>query len=138
MSQHVNKLLAAAVAALCAGVVLNADAAEKKKEKTIADLATRPVVVQPDQKVEASSQRLACVSTAISGVPELIRDGDNGLLVPPDDVVALAAAIQRAIRDPALRTRLGAAAETRVRTAFDYHASVRQLAELFEQARQEV
>ena len=57
MSRHVNKLLAAAVAALCAGVVLNAGAAEKKKEKTIADLATKPVVVQTDQKVDASSQK---------------------------------------------------------------------------------
>ena len=51
-----NKLLALAVAALCAGVAADVEAA-KKKEKTIADLATRPVVVQPDQKVEASSQR---------------------------------------------------------------------------------
>jgi tetratricopeptide (TPR) repeat protein len=50
------KLLALAVAALCAGVGADVQAA-KKKEKTIADLATRPVVVQPDQKVEASSQR---------------------------------------------------------------------------------
>ncbi len=57
MSRHVNKLLVAAVAALCAGVVLDAGAAEKKKEKTIADLATKPVVVQTDQKVDASSQK---------------------------------------------------------------------------------
>jgi hypothetical protein len=45
------------VAALCAGLVLDASAAAKKKEKTIAELSARPVVVQPDQKVEASSQR---------------------------------------------------------------------------------
>jgi glycosyltransferase involved in cell wall biosynthesis len=70
-------------------------------------------------------------------VPELIGDGDNGLLVPPEDVPALAAAIERAIREPALRKRLGAAAEERVRTSFDYHASVRQLTALFEQAWQE-
>jgi tetratricopeptide (TPR) repeat protein len=55
--RHTRKLITAAVAALCAGVVLNAPAATRKKEKTIADLATRPVVVQPEQKVEASSQR---------------------------------------------------------------------------------
>src|SRR6478736_1312381 len=56
-----NKLLAAArvvtLAALCAGVALDVSAAAKKKEKTIGDLSARPVVVQPDQKVEASSQR---------------------------------------------------------------------------------
>ncbi|HET9863734.1 MAG TPA: tetratricopeptide repeat protein [Steroidobacteraceae bacterium] len=54
--RHTSQWIAAAVAALCTGVAMNADAA-RKKEKTIADLATRPVVVQPDKQVEASSQR---------------------------------------------------------------------------------
>jgi len=55
----VNSLLAAAVAMAIvgAGTALDASAATKKKEKTIADLASRPVVVQPDQKVDASSQK---------------------------------------------------------------------------------
>ena len=48
---------ASAIAALCAGVALNAAAAPKKKEKTIGELRARPVVVQPDQKVEASAAR---------------------------------------------------------------------------------
>ena len=52
-----RKLLASVIAALCAGVALNAAAAPKKKEKTIGDLASRPVVIQPDQKVEASAER---------------------------------------------------------------------------------
>src|SRR4051812_43453527 len=52
-----NKLLAFAIAALCTGVAMDASAASRKKEKTIGDLAARPVVVQPDQKVEASSER---------------------------------------------------------------------------------
>src|SRR5689334_24525601 len=46
------------IAAVCAGIALNASAAApKKKEKTIGDLNARPVVVQPDQKVEASASR---------------------------------------------------------------------------------
>jgi tetratricopeptide (TPR) repeat protein len=45
------------VAALCAGLVTGAAAAPKKKEKTIGELSARPVVVQPDQKVEASAAR---------------------------------------------------------------------------------
>ncbi len=57
MSRPTSKLLAAAIAALCAGVAFNAGAAPKKKEKTIGDLAQKPVVIQQDQKVEASSQR---------------------------------------------------------------------------------
>src|SRR5690349_638222 len=51
-----RKPLVVLIAALCMGLSLDASAA-KKKEKTIADLSSRPVVVQPDQKVEASSQR---------------------------------------------------------------------------------
>ncbi len=58
MSQRAtNKLLAAAIAALCAGIAFDAGAAARKKEKTIGELNSRPVVVQPDQTVEASSQR---------------------------------------------------------------------------------
>lgn len=88
----------------------------------------------PNVLVEASSQRLVCVSTNVAGIPELLTDGENGLLVPPEDPTALAAAIERAIRDPILRQRLGEAAEQRVREAFDYRSSVRQLKQLLEAA----
>jgi glycosyltransferase involved in cell wall biosynthesis len=88
----------------------------------------------PNVLVEASSQGLACISTTVSGVPELITDGQNGLLVAPDDPQALARALERAIREPATRERLGQAAETRVRTQFDHLASVRQLRDLFRQS----
>ena len=77
------------------------------------------------------SQRLACVSTAVSGVPELIEHGRNGVVVPPEDPGALAKALAQLIRDPDLRQRLGSAAEERVRSDFDHHSSVRQLSELF-------
>lgn len=86
----------------------------------------------PNVLVEASSQRLPCVTTAVSGIPELITDGDNGLLVEPDDPRALAEALSRAITDPGLRDRLGAVAEHRVRHHFDHHASIGQLVDLFD------
>ncbi|PDT18769.1 colanic acid biosynthesis glycosyltransferase WcaL [Rhizobium sp. J15] len=86
----------------------------------------------PNVLVEASSQRLVCVSTEVSGVPELLRDGENGLVVAPEDPALLAKALEAAIRDPALRKRLGDAAERRVREEFDYHSSIRQLTGLFE------
>jgi glycosyltransferase involved in cell wall biosynthesis len=88
----------------------------------------------PNVLVEAASQKLCCVSTAVSGVPELLEDGRNGLLVPPDDPAALAAALERAMRDPALRRRLGSAAETRVREHFDHRTSIGFLGSLFERA----
>lgn len=86
----------------------------------------------PNVLVEASSQNLVCVSTNVSGVPELLIDGENGRVVPPDDTPALAAALEQMIRDPALRLRLGKAAEKRVREQFDHLASIRQLKALFE------
>ncbi|HZA02615.1 MAG TPA: glycosyltransferase family 4 protein, partial [Hyphomicrobiaceae bacterium] len=73
----------------------------------------------PNVLIEAQSQGLACISTAISGVPELISDGETGVLVRPEDPEALGAAVARLIVDPALRDRLGAAAERRVRERFD-------------------
>ncbi|MGO4569515.1 glycosyltransferase [Rhizobium sp. 2YAF20] len=86
----------------------------------------------PNVLVEASSQRLVCISTNVSGVPELLTDGENGLIVPPENPQALALALERAIREPVIRHLLGDAAERRVRDHFDYHSSIRQLTELFE------
>ena len=57
--------------------------------------------------VEAASQGLACLSTPVSGIVELIRDGENGVLVEPDDPDALAGAMTALITDPAARDRLG-------------------------------
>lgn len=86
----------------------------------------------PNVLVEASSQRLVCVSTNISGIPELLQDGENGRVVPPEDPEAFAKALETLIRDPGLRKRLGDAAERRVRSEFDHHVSIRQLKDLFE------
>ncbi|WP_137157800.1 glycosyltransferase [Rhizobium sp. FKL33] len=88
----------------------------------------------PNVLVEASSQGLVCVSTAISGVPELLTDGENGFVTPPEDPDALAKALEQAIRNPALRHRLGAEAEHKVRSRFDFHTSITQLSALFESA----
>ncbi|RWB71579.1 MAG: colanic acid biosynthesis glycosyltransferase WcaL [Mesorhizobium sp.] len=86
----------------------------------------------PNVLVEAASQRLACVSTDISGVPELLSPDETGLLVPTENPIALAQALESLIRDPVLRARLGDAAERRVRGNFDHRASIGQLKELFE------
>ncbi|HEU0216210.1 MAG TPA: glycosyltransferase family 4 protein [Stellaceae bacterium] len=85
----------------------------------------------PNVLVEAQSQRLACVATRLSGIPELIDDGETGLLVPPGDREALAKALARLIADPALRARLGEAGEARVRGAFDHDQAIEALARRF-------
>jgi glycosyltransferase involved in cell wall biosynthesis len=85
----------------------------------------------PNVVVEALSQRLCVLSTTVSGVPELVADGINGVLVAPEDADALAAGLGRLIADPALRRRLAKAGEKRVRRAFDHEASIADLIRLF-------
>ncbi|OYQ16607.1 glycosyltransferase family 4 protein [Elstera cyanobacteriorum] len=81
----------------------------------------------PNVLMEAQSQGLACAATAVSAIPELIRDGETGLLVPPEDPPALAAALARLIADPGLRTRLGGAGQARVRADFGTAPGLDQL-----------
>ena len=88
----------------------------------------------PNVLVEASSQGLVCLSTNLSGVLELLSDGRNGIVVPAEDAESLARGLETAIRDPALRRRLGAAAEKHIRGKFDFQASIDQLTRLFEES----
>jgi glycosyltransferase involved in cell wall biosynthesis len=60
--------------------------------------------------IDAMAQGLPIVASRVGGIPELIEDGQTGLLVPPGDAPALAAALMRLAGDPALRARLGATA----------------------------
>src|SRR5207237_3150943 len=64
----------------------------------------------PHGVVESLAVGTPVISSAIGGVAEVVRDGENGLLVPAGDVDALAAAIERYLGDPALQERLRAAA----------------------------
>ena len=85
----------------------------------------------PNVLMEAHSQGLACLSTEVSAIPELIIDGKTGLLVPADDARALAAALFRLIRDPDCRLRLGAAAMQRLHQGFAMEPGIDRLAQLF-------
>jgi glycosyltransferase involved in cell wall biosynthesis len=59
--------------------------------------------------VEASATGLPIIASRVGGLPEVVLDGKTGLLVPPGDVDALAAAMSRLLADPALRTQMGQA-----------------------------
>ena len=82
----------------------------------------------PNVLLEAQSQKLACVSTSVSGIPELIEDGITGLLVEARAPVSLASALARLIADPALRQRLGDAGFARTTGAFSMAAGADRLA----------
>jgi glycosyltransferase involved in cell wall biosynthesis len=84
----------------------------------------------PNVLVEAMAAGLPVVSTAVSGIPELIESGENGLLVPEGDDVALAAAIELLLQDAALRARLARSARATVEQRFDSAANARGLLDL--------
>jgi glycosyltransferase involved in cell wall biosynthesis len=68
----------------------------------------------PHTVLEALAVGSPVIATAVGGVPEVVRDGENGLLVPAGDPEALASAIERFFADDALRRRLSDAASSSV------------------------
>ncbi|MDS9470087.1 glycosyltransferase family 4 protein [Paracoccus sp. MBLB3053] len=88
----------------------------------------------PNVIVEAASQGLACIGTELSGIPEFVRDGDTGVLVPPEDDESLAITLQRLISNPHLRETLGASALARVRNEFDHNCGIAELSALFRES----
>jgi glycosyltransferase involved in cell wall biosynthesis len=87
----------------------------------------------PLSVMEYMAAGLPVVSTRVGGVPELVEDGREGLLVPPRDPAALADAIGRLLRDPAEAERLGANGRERQRREFSLDAMVRRIEELYEE-----
>ncbi len=85
----------------------------------------------PNVLMEAQATGLACLSTRVSAIPELIDDGRTGRLIAPDDSAGLAASLATLIGDPAARLSLGAAGATRVRRAFAFDRGLDRLAVKF-------
>jgi glycosyltransferase involved in cell wall biosynthesis len=80
---------------------------------------------------EASACGLPVVSTAVGGVPEVVLDGETGLLVAPDDADALAAALTLLACDPDLRRRLGAAGRAYVARRYVWDLCVNQMEDIY-------
>jgi glycosyltransferase involved in cell wall biosynthesis len=76
---------------------------------------------------------LPVVVTDVGGTGEAVRDGVEGLLVPPRDPVAMATALGRLWRDPDLRRRLGAAGRARVLEKFTLEGQDELWVELYEE-----
>ena len=81
--------------------------------------------------MEAMAMEIPCIATWVAGVPELIRDGVNGLLAPPGDEQSLARAILRLKNDPALRLRLAQEGRRAVLEGYDLARNAEHLAEVF-------
>jgi colanic acid/amylovoran biosynthesis glycosyltransferase len=89
----------------------------------------------PVSLMEAMAAGAPVVSTPVSGIPELIEDERQGLLVPPQDPRQLAGALGRLLDDIALRRRLAVAARVKIEREFDAVDEAAKLLELFAHAR---
>lgn len=85
----------------------------------------------PNVLIEAMARGLPVISTRVSGIPELVRDGETGLLVEPDRPRDLADAMAAVAGDRDLAERLGQAGRELVLAEYDIHRSARRLMELF-------
>lgn len=81
--------------------------------------------------MEAMASGLPCVTTRITGIPELIRDGIDGLLVTPSDSLELADTLAMLMDDPELRSEIGAAGRARVHEQYNLQHNVARLGRIF-------
>jgi len=85
----------------------------------------------PTVLIEAMAMEIPVVATRVSGIPELVVDGETGLLVAPDDAAALAEALARLLRDQDMARRLARAGRHLVLAQYRGETSARQLRGLF-------
>lgn len=101
-----------------------------------ADLVVMPSLIEATSlsAMEAMATGKALVSTDVGGLPFLIRDGENGVLVPPMNASALANGMSCLLADPALRERLGAAGRTRAESELDWKAVAADTRKIYQSA----
>ena len=88
----------------------------------------------PTVVCEAMNCARPVVATAVDGTPEIVRDGETGLLIAPGDPGALAAAIARILDDPGLAGRMSAEALRIGRERYTWAANARQMVGIYEEA----
>jgi glycosyltransferase involved in cell wall biosynthesis len=82
--------------------------------------------------MEAMALGVPVVASAVSGIPELVRDGSSGILVPPGEPLAIADAVERLAADVHLRRMIVTKARRTVEARFDLAQSGRAMTALFE------
>jgi len=90
----------------------------------------------PTVLLEAMALGTPCVSTDVTGIPEVLHDGETGLMVSQHDPDALATAIERLLANSDLRTRLSTRARHLIETEFDIHRNTAHLRTIFQMAEQ--
>ncbi len=88
----------------------------------------------PNVVLEAMAAARPVVATRVGGVPELVEDGDGGILIEPGDVGGFAAAVSRLLAEPELARRMGERGRERARRRHDCAAAALYLGDLYRQA----
>lgn len=89
----------------------------------------------PKAVIEAMAQQVPAVVTRCGGAPELVRHGQDGLIVPPGDIRALADALTTLLNDEALRKRMGASAQNRIQQDFHISRTIRKHLRMYQELR---
>ncbi len=88
----------------------------------------------PTVVCEAMNCGLPVVATAVDGTPEIVRDGETGILIPTGDPEALAAALARILDDPEVAARMSAAALRIGQAEYTWAANARRMTGIYEEA----
>lgn len=88
----------------------------------------------PNALLEAMAMELPVVATRIAGVPSLVHDGENGLLVDPESEEELVEGLRRLVEDGSLRQRLGRAARVTVEGSFDFRHRMERISSIYDHA----
>jgi colanic acid/amylovoran biosynthesis glycosyltransferase len=91
----------------------------------------------PTVLLEGMALGIPCVSTPVTGIPELVRDGDTGLLAETGDAESLAAALERLLEHPDEGAALARRARRTIEADYDIHRNTAELRELFQEASEE-
>lgn len=107
---------------------------QKTKEYMQADIYVLPSHLEalPIGLLEAMSYGLPCIVTTVGAIPEIVKDGINGLLVPPKDVQTLYEALQRLIGDSKLRGNLGSNARNTILKQYTWQHTLQVLKTVYD------
>jgi len=92
----------------------------------------------PMAMLEAMAAGKAIVVSGVGGIPDAVKDQDNGLMVQPGDAQGLATALARILGDEQERQRLGARARKTIEERFESGVVVKQISAVYKQLRDEV
>ena len=103
----------------------------------LCDVVVMPSQVEPfgNVAVEAGAAGRPLVAARVGGIPEIVHDGETGVLVPPRDPHALATAVAHLVSDPARRAELGARARAHVAARFSLAAQAHAVTDLYTELR---